>query len=561
VVARPRSAIAGEPEYAFRHILTRDVAYSLLPKTQRQRAHAEAARWLEGKLGERVEEVIDILGEHARAAGDDARAAGYLHRAANKARRLYANEDALRLFEQALEAATRAGLGPAEMAALSRDRGEVHQLRGSYPEALADFEHALTLARQSGERRLEAHLEQRVGFIHHRELRLTEAEEHFSRAVPLARETGDRRTLGLSLLDLANVGWDRGAIVLEDPRLPEGITLLRQAGDLSGVARGLNLLAMGHFAAANGAEAIAAVEQALTAARQAGDKSKEATSISYLSVIHAYWGRYPEALRYGEEAYALAESIGDRRRMAFAVSFLAPVLLALGRWGEAIRRTEEIVRMLRQSAKIHLPFALMYLAQVTYEIGDVGRTRALLAEALALDVPSNPGWQQMWLISSVLAARLDRDQPAANRAIDRILALPWNIFIPDDGEIVGPVGEALYEAGRIDDLRGFVAERRPGVERWGAPHQLANLALLDALLAYHDGRPEEAEAKLRDGIEQARSIQNVALELHEYERLWEWFHRREDREPLRALLRRIFDSLPEDLRAIVLASPRGAILR
>jgi len=561
VVARPRSAIAGEPEYAFRHILTRDVAYGLLPKAQRQRAHAEAARWLERTLGERVEDVVDILGEHARAAGEHARAAGYLHRAANKARRLYANEDAVRLFEQALEAATRAGLDPLDVAEITRDRGEVHQLRGSYPEAIADFERALALVRQAGDRRLEAHLEQRVGFIHHRELRLAQAEEHFSRAVALAREAGDRRTLGLSLLDLANVGWDRGEIVLDDSRLPEGIALLRQSGDLSGVARGLNLLAMGHFAAANAEEALAAVREALTAAREAGDKSKEATSLSYLSVIHAYWGRYPEALRYGEEAYALAESIGDRRRMGFAVSFIVPVLVGLGRWGEAIRRSEEIIQMLRASAKIHLPFPLMYLAQAMYEIGDIQRTRALLAEALQLDLPPNPGWQQMALISNVLAAKLDGDQAGLHRTLDQILGLPWNVFIPDDGEIVGPVGEALYAAGRIDDLRAFVADRRGGVKRWGAPHHLASFAFLEALLEYHDGRPEEAEAKLREGITRARSIQNVALELHGYERLWEWFRRLGDRDTLRGLLRHVLDSLPEDLRAIALAGSRGAILR
>ena len=45
VVTRPRSAVSGEREFAFRHILTRDTAYAMLPKAQRQRAHAEAAKW------------------------------------------------------------------------------------------------------------------------------------------------------------------------------------------------------------------------------------------------------------------------------------------------------------------------------------------------------------------------------------------------------------------------------------------------------------------------------------------------------------------------------------
>src|SRR3970282_1794117 len=104
--------------YACRDILTRDVAYGLLPKAQRHRAHALTARWIESRMGERVEEVIEILAEHLRLAGDDGRAAVYLRRAAQKAYRLYASADAIRLFDQALESATRAALPPQEIASL-----------------------------------------------------------------------------------------------------------------------------------------------------------------------------------------------------------------------------------------------------------------------------------------------------------------------------------------------------------------------------------------------------------------------------------------------------------
>ncbi len=131
-VARPRSTIAGEREFAFRQTLTRDVAYGLLPRMQRARAHAQAARWLEARVGERAEEVIEVLAEHLRLAGDDARAAGYLRRAAQKAYRLYAHADAVRLFDQALESARRASLPPGEQALSFRGRGEVHQLQGRY---------------------------------------------------------------------------------------------------------------------------------------------------------------------------------------------------------------------------------------------------------------------------------------------------------------------------------------------------------------------------------------------------------------------------------------------
>lgn len=474
---------------------------------------------------------------------------------------MYANDEALRLFDQALEAGTRAGLDPREVALIHRDRGEVHQLQGAYQAALTDFEQALALARQASDRGLEALLENRVGFVHHRELRLPEAEEHFTLAVALAREAGDRRTLGLSLLDLANVAWDRGVMAPDDPMLQEGIDLLRQAGDLSGVARGLNLLGMEHFAMADAAEALAAVEEALAVAREAGDKSKEATSLSYLSVINAYLGRYQEAIRFGQEALALAEAIGDRRRMGFAVSFIAPAHMALGQWGEAIRLAEGIVDAVREFAKIHLPFALMSLARLVYELGDEQRARALVAEALGVPIPPNPGWQQAVLLSKYLLARLEEDRVEADRVLDELLGLPWGVFIPDDGEVMLPVGEALFEGGHIEELRAFVTARRPEVTRWGAPPYLAALAILEALLAHRDGRLEEAAARLEEAIARSRSVGNVPLEIRAYELRFEFFHRPEDREMRRRLLRRVAESLPDDLRAIFLASPRAAVLR
>src|SRR5262245_34627407 len=45
-----RSAVAGESEYAFRHVLVRDVAYGQIPRAERGRKHALAAGWIE-RLG------------------------------------------------------------------------------------------------------------------------------------------------------------------------------------------------------------------------------------------------------------------------------------------------------------------------------------------------------------------------------------------------------------------------------------------------------------------------------------------------------------------------------
>ena len=77
-LARParRSSIEGEAEYAFWHVLTRDVAYGQLPRASRASRHVAAARWIESKAPERVEDLADVLAYHYATALDLARAAG-----------------------------------------------------------------------------------------------------------------------------------------------------------------------------------------------------------------------------------------------------------------------------------------------------------------------------------------------------------------------------------------------------------------------------------------------------------------------------------------------------
>ncbi len=58
------SRLAGERELAFKHVLIRDVAYGMLPKTVRCRKHFEVGRFIEDRAGDRSDEVVALLAEH-----------------------------------------------------------------------------------------------------------------------------------------------------------------------------------------------------------------------------------------------------------------------------------------------------------------------------------------------------------------------------------------------------------------------------------------------------------------------------------------------------------------
>jgi class 3 adenylate cyclase/tetratricopeptide (TPR) repeat protein len=69
-----RSSVAAEAEYAFQHLLVRDVAYSQIPRARRAEKHRLAAEWIE-RLG-RPEDHAEMLAYHYSSALELARAAG-----------------------------------------------------------------------------------------------------------------------------------------------------------------------------------------------------------------------------------------------------------------------------------------------------------------------------------------------------------------------------------------------------------------------------------------------------------------------------------------------------
>ncbi len=107
-----RSSVAGENEYAFRHVLVRDVAYASIPRAARADRHRRAAEWIES-LG-RPDDHGDLLAHHylsaielARAAGTDpgtftAAASLALRRAGDRALALHAVGNAARFYQEAL---------------------------------------------------------------------------------------------------------------------------------------------------------------------------------------------------------------------------------------------------------------------------------------------------------------------------------------------------------------------------------------------------------------------------------------------------------------------------
>ena len=112
---RPVTTADHKPLYEFRHALIQEAAYDSMLRSDRRRLHGLIATIYEsagpGHLAARPE----VVGQHWQRSGQHRRAAPYLQRAAAHSASVYANAEALELYQQALvsiEAAERNGQGP-----------------------------------------------------------------------------------------------------------------------------------------------------------------------------------------------------------------------------------------------------------------------------------------------------------------------------------------------------------------------------------------------------------------------------------------------------------------
>ena len=71
-----RDSVAADTEYAFRHVLVRDVAYAQIPRSRRAERHRRAAEWIEALTDDRSADRSGMVAHHYDAALELARASG-----------------------------------------------------------------------------------------------------------------------------------------------------------------------------------------------------------------------------------------------------------------------------------------------------------------------------------------------------------------------------------------------------------------------------------------------------------------------------------------------------
>jgi class 3 adenylate cyclase/tetratricopeptide (TPR) repeat protein len=499
-----RSSMEGETEYAFRHLLVRDVAYGQIPRSERAERHTAAATWIES-LG-RVDDHAEMLAHHyvkalelSRAAGIDEaelaeRARGALRVGGDRALGLNAWAAAVDLYGKAV------ALWPSG----APDRPALLLSYGSALQRLGDDRAGDVLA------------EARDGLV----------------------TRGDPTLAALAESQLATFWWDRGqrdrsskhrdhalALVADQPTSPDKLDVLTRCAISLGISA--------EIAAAIrlGEEALAMAEQlgldeyrvralgALGMARSRrgdprGDVDQERAFELAVSLNSPEAGRLCNNLAFSAliggdarrnaelrvEALRTATRFGDERMVRFFRGVRVGAEYAVGRWDDAARYADEFVDECEAGSPHYLESEVRQRrAGIHLARGDVARATADSARALELvREAKDPQIFDLVLSSNIRIAAELGDVAAARALADELLPT-----VGAGARIDGLI-ELAWAAGRVgvaDDLRNLLEGLEPASSRWlkaGREILDEDFAQAAETFAQIGCVPDEAEARLRD---------------------------------------------------------------
>ncbi|MER9317488.1 AAA family ATPase [Mesorhizobium sp. M0659] len=272
------SGSVSSQSYRFTQTLLQDVIYQNLLLQRRTDIHRRVGAALEQLCGDKPERFEDlaVLGHHFAQSAERERGAHYLQAAGDRARMIYANDDALRFYERALTALGAIGQTPLKLAIAER---------------IAD------LSGPAGRREI--------------------AHRHYEAVLQAYRESADRVAAARVLRKIGRLFWDVGKRDDAESRYAEAAALLDGADVPIEQAhlwqeRGRQAFRSGdHTLAAKWADAALDCVRSLTTEHVSDDATLvTAEALNTKAVALARLGRNHEAVREVERSIELAEAAG-----------------------------------------------------------------------------------------------------------------------------------------------------------------------------------------------------------------------------------------------------------
>lgn len=392
----PRSSLAGQTEYSFKHVLIRDAAYDSIPRRQRRQLHYVAADWLSAAAGDRVGEFSYQLAHHAVQSAQPDRALEFVTTAADRSRRAAAHHREAALLDDARALAVSLGMDTLVVGELHARRGRALSRVARWAEARAELEAALEVLPDESpgqlRRRAEVHCDlstacfwlfDTVGIGEHARAALQIAERIDARDAQLAARA--QITNADSSLGNVECVLSGGRDLIADAR----------AWGLEPPYERLGTYSLQLYLTGDATTAIDVAGHAVRTGRKSGDTHGALWNMPHMGIAAAAAGRYDEAVTIFEEARKFGEEYELAAALTRCIAMSAGFHLDLFDFAGA----EAIQMEARDLGRTHFnPSAVSAGLDLMFTFTRSGETEkaALMLDEVAAEVMQGQGWHG-WL--------------------------------------------------------------------------------------------------------------------------------------------------------------------
>jgi len=346
VIRQTRTAL--DPEYSFRHVLTREVAYDTLLHQQRRQLHQTVGLAIEELYPERLAENAPILAYHYARSPRADKAVHYALLAGDRAARLYANAEATAHFDNALAIAKSVPESP------EAQRWQIDAILGQA---------AVGTAPRDMER----------------------DHQNLERACAFAEALNDRRRLAQVLYWLGRHYYVLAELERSIKYARRSQEIADELDDAALAAPPVHLMGRAYWQLSDFVRSAQMMERSVEQMRSIGNKSEESTAAGFVSGLLAYMGEFEKALSYWDRSIKLAQELKNPYTEAACFHYRGIIRDQQGQWELALADYAAARKIAEAAGDLFRVYLITFMEGRAFHMaGDLARGRRLVEDSLAL---------------------------------------------------------------------------------------------------------------------------------------------------------------------------------
>ncbi len=332
-------------EFSFKHSLTHDVVYSSLLFSHRRKLHKFVGDAIEKIFSTNLDFLTTTLAFHFEKGGINDKAFHYFLKAAERAKNIYANNEAIISYQKALELSNDFEVEIDDLIHIHEALGDVYFLTAQYPSAIEHYNNAQELTE---DKLIQSIIYCKCGQVFERWGRYEKSIEYFNSAFKGLDKNMNSIHAARIYAGLGMVHYRKGKIEDAANLNTKALEIMKKEGDERGIAETSNNLGIIYGKLGDFTLSLDFHQQCLGIWNTMNQTTGLASSYNNIGRVYQLQGNYERAIEHFNKSLELCQKTGNRHGLARTYDNLSQIYINQGEKDKAIMYTEKAMVILAE---------------------------------------------------------------------------------------------------------------------------------------------------------------------------------------------------------------------